>query len=206
MPRTSQRVKACRALQLSDRFEPTVRIQHLLKIPLDEVVACLRTSTEETAQVICAFYDRLGDLNDAIDIDYLIAAAHCKDIFKVFGLICESYAKAKAMETQMIASMESPAIMKSRTRYARERNGFQDAKMILQATGTVPVPRNQVNYMIGNRVENNQQVNVNIPSHLDVASTVNEVMVELSPPENVPSSDNRGEEESSREEDQEDSD
>lgn len=181
MPRIPQRVKACRALQLTDRFEPTVRIKHLVKIPLDEVVACLRTSSEETAQVICALYDRLetSNLNAAIDIDYLIAAAHCKDIFKVFGLICESYAKAKAMETQMIASMESPAIMKSRTRYAKERNGHVDAKLILQTTGVAPVPQNQKNVFIGNRIDNSQNTQVNVERHDTVVNEVSDIFAKL---------------------------
>lgn len=180
MPRTPQRVKACRALQLADRFEPTVRIKHLVKISLDEVVACLRTATEEDAQVICALYDRLGELNAAIDIDYLIAAAHCKDIFKVFGLICESYAKAKAMETQMIASMESPAIMTARVRFAKERKGHVDAKVILQTTGVAPVPQNQKNVFIGKTlIDNSQNTQVNVERHDTVVNEVSDIFAKL---------------------------
>lgn len=221
MPRASNKVLACRALGIHDLYEPTVRIKQLLKLKLDESISYLRTSPEETAQFICALYDRLDEsLRSAIDIDYLIAAAHCKDSYKVFGLICETYAKAKTIQTKMIASQQSPLIMTKRAKFAKEPKGFNDAKMILQSTGSVPVPRNQVNYLFGNNNSVDQSQNKNITSHEDVTCTVDEIVRQLAPEDviakltidaesiqdDVSSSEDSGEEDGSREEDQEDAD
>jgi hypothetical protein len=199
MTRLSQIVYACRALELPDTYEPVTKISVLMSnVGLQEIITCLRSSEDGNAQLICAYYDRLNpSLQKVITIDHLIAAAKCKDPFKMAGVICEFYSKAKAIESQMIAATESPSVMSKTAKHAKGKDGFQHARLLLQTTGVAPVPVNQRNIMIGNRFQQQQNnVRINIPSHVEVAGVVDEVLSELEPPllPRVSSSDNLGKE------------
>lgn len=198
--------KAMQVLELPKGFEPVTRISQIMSnVGLDELVACLRSSTNEDSMIICAFYDRVPEaMRSQIDIDYLIAAAKCKVPSKVAGMICEAYCEAKAIQSQMIAATESPRVMRATARYGKERKGYQHAKLLLQTSGVAPVPSNQKNIFIGNRIsQQNTAIIGTVPTHENVASEVDEVLAMLEPPViNVPSSDSRGEEESSGDEDE----
>jgi hypothetical protein len=195
MARIAQRVKACRALQLADCFEPTVRIKQCLpkNLTLEKTIACLRTNDTEDAQFICANYDRLpDDLRNVIDIDDILAAAHCKDVYKILYLITDTYNRVRGMEAQLIAADESPGIMKSRTRYAKERAGHSDAKLVLQTTGVSPVPQNQKNVFIGKTIiDNSNNTQVNVDRHDTVVNEVSDIFAKLP---SVSSEKDRGEE------------
>ncbi len=160
-------------------------------IGLPNIIACLRSATEESAMVIVALYDRLNtSLQQVCDIDYLIAAARCKDPHEIAGLICKQYSKIKAIETQMVAATESPEVMKKTAKHAKQKDGFQHAKLLLQTTGVAPVPTNQRNIMIGNKIDNRQQTQINTVVHThkefidDVATILAKLPVNVSSPEN----------------------
>jgi len=175
---------ACRKLGLTDSFEPTAKISHIFeKISLGEVISCLRTSQDENAMMICAMFDRLNASQaKAIDIDYLAAAAHCKDVYKIAGLITETYTRVKGMETAMRAAQESPGIMKSVTRHAKGKDGFHHAKLVLQTTGVAPTPKNNTNVFIGNKIDNSKhQTNV-VATHSQTVDEVGDILSKLTVP------------------------
>jgi len=170
------RERALEIIDLPKYFEPAVRISHILDrlgLRLEKAIGYLRTSDQESAQLIVAYYDRVpAGMRFTIDIDDLVAASRV-DIYKIAGIVSESYAKVNAIETQMIAAGASPQIMEHRAAYALERDGHADAKMILQATGNAPVPKNQIttNYLIGNKIDQSKNVNIGtIPSLEDVVN------------------------------------
>jgi hypothetical protein len=208
MTRLSQIVYACRALELPDTYEPVTKISVLMSnVGLQEIITCLRSSEDGNAQLICAYYDRLNpSLQKVITIDHLIAAARCKNPIKVAGLITETYCQAKQMESQIIAAGSSPDVMKAAVRHAKRRDGFQHSKMVLQTVGVAPVPVNQRNILIGNRFQQQNNVNITVPSHEQVAGEVDEALMEMEPPllpANVPSSNHIGKEIPLGEEDEE---
>ena len=158
-------------LDLPDDYEPCVRVSQIfqrLKLKLPAIIDYLRTSDSESAQCICAYYDRLKkSMRPSVDIDDLIAAARA-DRYKIVGIAAEAYAKINSLEAQMIAAGASPKIMERRAEYAMRPEFHADAKLILQTTGNVPTPKNNItNYtLIGNRVDNSKNLTVNtgVPS------------------------------------------
>lgn len=184
MPTIPQKMMACRKLGLVDTFEPTARIGHIFgEIILEEIISCLRTSTDESAMLICAMFDRLNSSQkNAIDIDYLTAAAHCKDVYKIAGLITETYTRVKGMESAMKAAQESPGIMKAVAKHARRSDGYNHAKLVLQTTGVVALPKNQTTVLIGNKIDNSKhQTNV-VATHSQVVDEVGDILSKLSAP------------------------
>lgn len=184
--RKSGRKSALAKLDLPEFFEPTVRVSHILErlgLDLHQAIAYLRTNTAEAAQIVCAYYDRIPRTNqNLIDLDDLIAGARV-DMHKIFSMIAESYSKISSVETSMIAAGSSPAIMKKRATYAQHRDGHQDARMILQATGNAPVPVNQriTNNLIGNKIDNSQTVNMAIPTLEQVVNQAETPLLDAAP-------------------------
>lgn len=175
----SLKIKALRVLSLPDNFEPATKVAHIFGgITLEEIVSCLRTSTDETCMFICANYDRLiPEQRNRVDIDILIAASKCRDPFKVAGQITELYSRAKAMETQVRAATNSPQIMEKRAKFAKSKDGHNDAKLILQTMGVAPVPQNQKTYIFGNRIDNSKNFTVNAPqSHEQIVGDVGRIL------------------------------
>jgi hypothetical protein len=160
---------------------------------------------------ICAMFDRLNaSQKNAIDIDYLTAAAHCKDVYKIAGLITETYTRVKGMETAMRAAQESPGIMAKFAKHAKTSKGFNHGKLILQTTGVAPVPRNQTTVMIGNKIDNSKNQMVVVPRPEEIATVVDQVMSQLNPPEfeaiNVPSGNSQEEDSGDRDENEDETD
>lgn len=181
MSRTAQIVLACRALELPDTYEPVTQISVLMSnVGLQEIITCLRSSEDGNAMLICAYYDRLNPvLQKVITIDYLIAAARCKDPFKMAGIICEFYSKAKAIESQMIAATESPSVMTKVAKHAKTKEGFQHSKLLLETSGVKAIPINQKNILIGNRIDNSKtQINV-VDPHNTVIDEVSAILARL---------------------------
>lgn len=181
MSRTAQIVLACRSLELPDDYEPVTKISVLMSnVGLSEIITCLRSSEDGNAMLICAYYDRLNpSLQKVVTIDHLIAAARCKDPFKMAGIICEYYSKSKAIQSQMIAATESPVVMSKTAKHAKTKEGFQHARLLLQTTGVAPVPVNQKNILIGNRIDNSKtQINV-VDSHDKVVDEVSAILGRL---------------------------
>lgn len=182
------RTAALASLGLWPEFSPTIKISHIfesLRLDNEKLIYCLRTNPSEDARIICAMWDRVSAENKQfIDLDDVIVSASTfteghkpLDSFKILGMIVENYAKVTAMETELIASVESPRIMEKRAKFAKERKGFQDARMILQSTGAAPVPKNQTNYLIGNRIDASKKtVNINVPKHEDAVGEVSRIL------------------------------
>jgi|SRR6266850_2301408 len=182
MSRTAQIVLACRALELADDYEPVTKISVLMSnVGLSEIITCLRSSEDGNAQLICAYYDRLNQvLKKVVTIDHLIAAARCKDPYKMAGIICEFYSKSKAIESQMIAASESPAVMSKTAKHAKRPEGFQHAKLLLETSGVKAIPVNQKNILIGNRIDNSSKTQINlVDAHDKVIDDVSAILARL---------------------------
>lgn len=181
MSRTAQIVLACRALELPDTYEPVTKISVLMSnVGLSEIITCLRSSEDGNAMLICAYYDKLNPaLQKVITIDHLIAAARCKDPYKMAGIICEFYSKAKAIESQMIAATASPEVMSKTAKHAKSKEGFQHAKLLLETSGVKAIPVNQKNILIGNRIDNSKNLsvsNINVDPHDRVIDDVSAIL------------------------------
>lgn len=204
MPRKAFTVigMACKALGLPGDFRPVSRIRDIFTgLDLGEIISCLRTSIDENAQVMCALYDRLNAPHrKAIDIDFLIAAAKCRDPHTIAGLICENYSRVKTLESNFIAARESPGIMKEASRRAQQKNGFQYGRMVLQTSGVVPMPKNTVTITttkIG-KIDNSNKLTLNgVQSHQGTVIEVSEILRQL--PQNVAPPSHLTEDQSDRE-------
>lgn len=186
MPRNvSQISKACVALELGSNFRPISKIKDIFNgLKLEEIIACLRTSTDEKAQIICAMFDRLNpSLQKAIDIDYLIAAAKCRDPHQIAGIICETYSRVKSLEANFVAAKEAPGIMRDVARRAKYKDGFQHARLALQIADVAPVPKNQVTITTNRigKIDNSKNLTLNngVPTHQGIISEVGEILREL---------------------------
>lgn len=191
--------KACKALGIAGDFRPVTRIRDIFQgLKLDEIISCLRTSTDEKAMIICALFDRLSQpLQQAIDIDYLIAAAQCRDPHQIAGMICENYSRVKSLEANFVAAREAPGIMKDVAQRAKRRNGFQHARMALQIANIAPVPKNQVTIhatRIG-KIDNSKNLTQynGVPTHQGIVTEVGDILRQLpNAPSNSDSAEDSG--------------
>ena len=171
-----------KTLGLVQKFTPTTSIRHVFgNLKLEEIVSCLRSLTEEDAQMICALYDRLPKPHQKIcNIDYLIAAANCRDPHGVAGMITTAYSRIKALETQVVAAEASPGIMADVSRRAKTSRGFHHAKLALQITGVAPVPKN--NFSVTNirgNVDQSKNVLISVPAHHEAVNEVSDILGKL---------------------------
>jgi hypothetical protein len=184
MPARSRTVigKACKDLGLTLDFRPNTHISAIFSgITLADIISCLRTSPSENAQIICAFYDRLSTpAKNAIDIDYLIAAARISDPHAIAGLICENYSRVSTLQATFIAAKESPNVVRAMARKAKLKHGHNDGKLLLQISGVAPVPKNQVNFI--GKIDNSRnavQINNGVPTHHGIIGEVSEILRKL---------------------------
>jgi hypothetical protein len=202
MAKLSQIDQACKYLDLPKGYLPTIRISHIfIDINLDEIVSCLRTSSDEYAQTICALYDRLPTPSRAvIDVDFLIGAAHIKDPHKVAGLITESYSRVKTMESSLAAAKASPELMRKAGELGKLPDGFNHSKMVLQASGVVSQPKTQVGGISYNltKIDNSKNLNVTIPAQHGIVNEVSDILGKLPVIQNVSPAKDSGEDSSHR--------
>jgi len=170
--------RACIALGLDKDFVPQTKITHLLQKAkvYKKAFQYLRLSNEPEAKAIIEKYDSLVPAErKAMTIDHLIAATKVDHVRIVEILSGEIY-RQEGLASNMLAAIESTAIMSKRIAFAKKPEGFQDAKMLLQVTGVVPVPKTMVSHVsiIGNRIDQSKTVvtAVNVPRLEDVVRDV----------------------------------
>ena len=137
------------SLDIPDTFKPAFPVQYLFNVMKPAPTTCdlieyLRYSDEKSAKTICDLYDnRLVQVErDAVSLDDLIFAARA-DPAAIFGLLTSEMFRQNTLKTQLLASFAAPAVMQSVIDRAQTPIGHQDAKMLLQAVGAAPVPKNQ---------------------------------------------------------------
>lgn len=168
----------------ADFVPPTRLVEVFRKVPgvASRIFDYLRGSTDEDAMRVMEAYGKLAPAEKrAITIDHLIAALKIEPK-KMFEIIAGEMFSQNAAVTNLIAATAGPAIMRKRVEFAKKEEGFQDARMVLQSVGAVPVPKNQVTHsyvnVVGNKIENKNTV-VNVPSLEDVVRTVDNVIASI---------------------------
>ena len=165
-PRANALTDALRILELGPDWKPKSSIDKLVariekELPDEEsIVSILAASSEPEAMEITKLMGNLEDRHlKVLTWDHLIAAAKIEPRRMLELIVGEVFSQWGAV-TSVIAALKSPSLMKTRAAYGHMPDGHADAKMILQTTGVVPTPKNQVTNIsvkagqIGDRVLN----------------------------------------------------
>lgn len=165
-PKVNALNDALRLLELPSDWRPKTAIDKIVarlekELPDDEsIVSILAASSEPEAMEITKLMHNLEDRHlKVLTWDHLIAAAKIEPRRMLELIVGEVFSQWGAV-TSVIAALKSPSLMKTRAAYGHMPDGHADAKMILQTTGVVPTPKNQVTNIsvkagqIGDRVLN----------------------------------------------------
>lgn len=133
----------------------------------------LRSSTRDEAKRMMKRFDNLHPREkELVTIDHLIAAEGMDANDAVEIILGQAHRQGATIASMMVA-VAHPDVMRSAIEFAKDPEGFNDRKMVLQTGGSVAVPKNIVNstYVAGNYTSN-KQVNVNAPSLEDIVRAV----------------------------------
>ena len=169
-PKQRAILDACHILGLPDDYTPRTNVDAILKrierhFPEDEsLITVLEGSSDPDALELVKWIHCLDERHlKYVTWDYILAAAKL-DGGRMLGLVTEEVYRQWGAVTSVIASLRSPSMMKAAASYGLMPDGHTDRKMVLQASGGVPVPKNQVTNIsvkanqIGDRVVNVQGV------------------------------------------------
>jgi hypothetical protein len=100
-------------------------------------------------------------------LDHLCAAAkdgegNPVEPSRCLGIITEQMFSRNVSVANMIAAVKAPEVMGHAVKFAGQKDGHQDRKMLLQQVGAAPIPKTQTNYLniSGNKIDKSVHVNV----------------------------------------------
>lgn len=142
----------------------------------EKMLNFLRSSTRDEARRMMKRFDNLPPREQQlVTIDHLIAAEGMDANDAVEIILGQAHRQGASIASMMVA-VAHPDVMKAAIDFAKEPEGFNDRKMVLQTGGSVAVPKSVINstYVAGNYTSN-KQVNLNAPSLEDVVRLVDRV-------------------------------
>jgi hypothetical protein len=179
--RTGQRAlpvskRALIALNLPEDFTPTSNLESVMKeIPGTPGLTykVLRCSADPIAKSLIKLYDDLTPQErKVVTLDHLVSAAAVEpqEVLKMIAGELYSYGSQVA---NMLAAASSPDVMRKSISFAKKKEGFHHARMILQTSGVAPVPKTQVtNLRLQQNVQNNTVNNLEIARLEDVVKCI----------------------------------
>lgn len=142
----------------------------------EKMLNFLRSSTRDEARRMMKRFDNLHPRErELVTVDHLIAAEGMDANDAVEIILGQAHRQGATIASMMVA-VAHPDVMAKSIEFAKEAEGFNDRKMVLQTGGSVAVPKSVINstYVAGN-MTTNKQVNINAPSLEDVVRAVDGV-------------------------------